>query len=304
MNFDLRENKLQGIIPPLVSPLKDKDQLDLSGLDNLINHVLAGGVHGLFLLGTTGEGPSLSNKLKYELIEAANKITSGRVPILVGITDASFAESLRLAEHAAEHGADGVVLAPPYYFPAGQPELLEYLQHLAPRLPLPLFIYNMPAMTKIVVEVDTLKKAAEIDNVVGFKDSGGNMIKFHEYVHAMRDKPNFSLLMGPEELLAESVLFGGDGGVCGGANIRPELYVKIYEAARRQDIAALLPLHQELFALRQLYSKGRFASSFIKGVKCSLSLMGICSDFMAEPFHAFQSKEREEIKTLLKEIAP
>ncbi len=293
---------LQGVVPPVITPLADEYSLDQPGLEKLIEHILGGGVHGLFLLGTTGEGPSLSLKLKYEMVERSSKQVAGRVPVLVGITDTSFAESIRLAEHAAEHGADAVVLAPPYYFPAGQPELLEYLGHLAPKLPLPLFLYNMPAMTKVDIEVNTLRQASEIDGIVGFKDSSGNMTRYHEYITVMRDKPDFSLLMGPEELLGESVMFGGHGGVAGGANINPRLFVNMYEAAKAGDVPRMQELQKAIFENRKLYACGKYASGMIKGVKCALNIMGICSDFMAEPFHAFRQPERAKIESLLKEL--
>ncbi len=293
---------LRGVIPPIVTPLKDEDNLDAPGLEKLIEHIINGGVHGLFLLGTTGEGPSLSYKLKYDMVEKSCRQVNEQVPVLVGITDTSFSESIRLAEHAAEYGADAVVLAPPYYFPTGQPELLEYLAHLVPKLPLPLFLYNMPAMTKVDIDVDTLRKAAEIDGIVGFKDSSGNMVRYHEYIRVLQDKPDFSLLMGPEELLGESVLMGGFGGVCGGANINPALFVRMYEAALAGDVKKIKDLQDEIYEHRKLYSCGNYASATIKGIKCSLSCMGICSDYMAEPFHAFRKTEQQKIRVLLKDL--
>ncbi|MFA6931027.1 MAG: dihydrodipicolinate synthase family protein [Lentisphaeria bacterium] len=290
---------LRGVIPPLVTPLQDADTLDQPGLANLVEHVLSGGVSGLFLLGSTGEGPSLSKPLQYEFITEAMMLINHRLPVLVGISDTSFSESLKLAEHAADAGADAVVLAPPYYFPSGQPELLEYLEHLAPHLPLPLFLYNMPSMTKVNIEVDTLRRASDIKNIVGFKDSSSNMIKFHEYLTAMRDRPDFSLLMGSEELMAEAVLFGGHGGVAGGANICPRLFVDLYNAAKKHDVDQITRLQECLFVLRRLYSCGRYSSTFIKGVKCALNLKGICSDCMEQPFRAFLEPEREQVRELL-----
>jgi 4-hydroxy-tetrahydrodipicolinate synthase len=118
----------------------------------------------------------------------------------------------------------------------------------------------------------------------------------------MRDKPDFSLLMGPEELLGEAVLFGGHGGVAGGANIFPELFVNMYEAASAGDLEQVQKLQKKIFELRRLYSCGQYSSTFIKGVKCALNCMGICSDFMAEPFHAFRQPERNKIEALLKEM--
>ncbi|MHC4569171.1 MAG: dihydrodipicolinate synthase family protein, partial [Planctomycetota bacterium] len=96
---------LRGIIPPLVTPLLDRDTLDTAGLERLIEHVLAGGVHGLFILGTTGEAPSLSYRLRYEVIDRVCGQVAGRVPVLVGITDTSFVESANIARKAEDAGA-------------------------------------------------------------------------------------------------------------------------------------------------------------------------------------------------------
>jgi len=293
----------RGIIPPMVTPLVDKDQLDIEGLERLINHILEGGVHGLFVLGTTGEAPSLSYRLRRELIQRSCREVGGRVPVLVGITDTSFAESVHIARLAADAGAAAVVLAPPYYFPAGQPELLEYLMHLTPQLPLPLFLYNMPSHTKLFFEPETVRKAADIPSIVGLKDSSGNMIYFHQLRLLFEDRQEFSLLVGPEELLAETLLLGGHGGVSGGANMFPELYVSLYNAAIEKDLEKVLALHRKVMRIRStIYSVGKYGSSVIKGIKCVLSCMGICSDFMAEPFHRFRDQERARIEKYLQEL--
>jgi 4-hydroxy-tetrahydrodipicolinate synthase len=287
----------------VVTPLLDRDTLDIAGLERLIEHILSGGVHGLFILGTTGEAPSLSYRLRYELIERACSLVKGRVPVLVGITDTSFAESVNTAVKAKDAGAQAVVLAPPYYFPAGQPELLEYIRHLTPELPLPLFLYNMPSLTKAVFEPQTVRAAAEISGIVGLKDSSGNMAYFHQLQFLLQDHPDFSLLMGHEELLAEAVLLGASGGVCGGANIIPKLYVDLYDAARSQDLETMEALHNKVMQIStSIYGVGRFQSSYLKGLKCALSCMGICSDFLAEPFHRFRSAERDVIRRHLEEL--
>ena len=116
---------LTGIVPPMITPLSGRDQLDVAGLERLIERILAGGVNGLFILGTTGEGPSLSYRLRRELIERVSRQVNGRVPILVGATDTAFVESVNVAKIAADAGAAAVVVAPPYYLPEGQPELQE-----------------------------------------------------------------------------------------------------------------------------------------------------------------------------------
>ena len=302
-NSNILPRPLRGIIPPMVTPLLDHDTLDVAGLERLIEHILGGGVHGLFILGTTGEAPSLSYRLRYELIERVCGQVKGRVPVLAGITDTSFTESVNITGRAKDAGAQAVVLAPPYYFPAGQPELLEYLEHLTPELPLPLFLYNMPSYIKSVFEPQTVRAAAEISGIVGLKDSSGDMAYFHQIQSLLRDHPDFSLLMGHEELLAEAILLGGHGGVCGGANIIPKLYVDLYNAACSRDLQTVENLHKKVIQISTtIYSVGRYQSSYLKGLKCTLSCMGICSDFMAEPFHRFRRAERDLIRQHLEEL--
>ena len=300
---NLLPRPLCGIIPPMVTPLQDRDTLDAAGLERLIEHILAGGVHGLFILGTTAEAPSLSYRLRYEVIERVCKQVKERVPVLVGITDTSFVESVNIARKACDTGAQAVVLAPPYYFPAGQPELLEYLKHLISELPLPVFLYNMPSYTKMVYEPKTIRAAADFPGIAGIKDSSGNMIYFRRLQILLKDRPDFTLLMGREELLAETVLLGGHGGVCGGANLIPELYVGLYNAACAKDLAKIEVLHEKVMKLSNaIYTVGQYESSYLKGIKCALSCIGICSDFMAEPFHRFRQEEHDRIQQFVKEL--
>lgn len=288
---------LRGIVPPMATPLLDRDRLDVEGLERLIDHIVDGGVHGLFVLGTTGEAPSLGYRLRGEVIERACKHVNARVPVLVGITDTAFVESVNIAKKASDAGAQAVVLAPPYYFPAGQAELLEYLEHLVPELPLPVFLYNMPSLTKSVYEPETVRKAADLSGVVGVKDSSCDMRYFHLLRSKLKDRPDFTLLTGPEELLAETLLLGGHGGVNGGANLFPRLYVELHEAAQAQDLARVRELHAQVMEVATLlYGVGQYTSSMIKGLKCALNCVGICSDFLAEPFHRFREAERDRIK--------
>jgi dihydrodipicolinate synthase/N-acetylneuraminate lyase len=294
---------LRGIIPPMVTPLIDRDSLDVAGLERLIEHILAGGVHGLFILGTTGEGPSLSHRLRDEIVQRVCKQVKGRVPVLVGIMDTSFVESVKLAGKAADAGAQAVVLAPPYYFPAGQAELLEYLQHLVPELPLPLFLYNIPSYSKVVFEAETVLAAAQMPGVVGIKDSSGDMVYFHRLRLVLSEHVDFTLLQGVEELLPEAIYLGGHGSVCGGANLIPRLYVDLYQAACAKDMSKVEALHKKVMQVNStIYSVGQYESSILKGIKCALSCMGICSDFMAEPFHRFRQAERDIIRRHLQEL--
>jgi len=299
----MNNNQFHGIIPPMVTPLKDWDTLDNQGIEKLINHILNGGVHGLFVLGTTGEAPSLSHQLRKEVIKRTLDQVGTKVPVLVGITDTSFIETINIAEFAAEAGASAVVLAPPYYFPAGQFELIEYIEHLEQRLPLPLFLYNMPSHTKMIFEPETVKKASELPGVIGLKDSSGNMVYFHQLQQLFKDQDDFKLFVGPEELLGETLVLGGHGGVCGGANLIPELYVSMYETSIGGDLKKMGELHERIMQVSSsIYSVGKYKSSYLKGLKCALSIMDLCNDFMAEPFHKFRETERGIIRQHLIEL--
>ncbi len=294
---------LRGIIPPMITPLSDRDTLDVDGVERLVEHLVAGGVHGLFILGTTGEAPSLSYRLRRELIDLVCRQAAGRLPVLVGVTDTAFVETVNLANHAADAGAAAVVLAPPYYFPAGQTELQEYVEDIVSELPLPVFLYNMPSHTKLVFQPETIKMALDLKNVVGLKDSSAQMIYFHKVRTLAASRPDFSLLVGPEELLAESVMSGAHGGVNGGANLFPRLYVDLYEAAVAADLERIRALHARVMRLHgTIYAVGQHGSAFIKGLKCSLSCLGVCDDAMAEPFQRFRPAERAKIEAYLTEL--
>ncbi|PSR53204.1 dihydrodipicolinate synthase family protein [Adhaeribacter arboris] len=294
---------LRGIIPPIITPLLARDTLDKAGLAKLVEHILGGGVHGIFILGTTGELSSLSYRVRHEMVESTCEWVAGRVPVLVGITDTALPESIQLAQTAEKCGAAAVVAAAPYYFSLNQAELTSYYQHLADQLPLPLFLYNMPSHTKISLAPKSVKILAQHPHIVGIKDSSGNGVNFQLLHYQLKDEPDFSLLVGPEELTAEVVLLGAHGGINGGANLFPRLYVDLYEAAVNRDLDRLLPLHQRVLQIStHLYSVGNSQASYLQGVKCALSLMGICRNILAEPLQPFGEKEQKIIRQHLQEI--
>lgn len=298
----MEKNKpLSGIIPPLVTPLIDNETLDVESLERLIEHLIAGGVHGLFILGTTGEEQSLSYAVRKEMIVQSARINRGRLPLLVCVTDTSIVESINLARVAADNGADGVVSAPPYYFATGQPELAQFYEELVPQLPLPVFLYNMPSHVKVSFAPDTVQRIARNPQVVGFKDSSANAVYFQSVLFKMQERQDFAMLVGPEEMTGESVLLGAHGGINGGANMFPELYVAMYDAARAGNIGRIRQLQQLIMQIStSIYTVGRHGSSYLKGLKCALSLLGIINDdFVASPFYKFNEPERQKIREAL-----
>lgn len=294
---------LKGIIPPLITPLKNNKILDVEGLERLIEHVVAGGVHGIFILGTTGEAQSLDFDLRIEMIKQTSRILKSRLPLLIGISDTSMVDSIRLANVAVDNGADAVVSAPPYYFATAQPELIDFYENLIPNLPLPVFLYNMPTHTKVSFAPATVSRLAQNEKVIGFKDSSANGAYFQSVMYEMRDREDFSIFVGPEEMMAEVVLLGASGGVNGGANMFPKLYVDLYNAAVERNLIKVKELHDKVMEISAtIYNKGKYGSSYLKGLKCALNVLGICSGDLAMPFNKFGDEQRIKIEQAIREI--
>jgi 2-dehydro-3-deoxy-D-pentonate aldolase len=303
MNTENTSDKLEGIIVPMVTPLLSNGELDRKGTERLIRHLTHGGVHGIFILGTTGEASSLKPAIKKELIEITCKETLGQHLILVGITHTALDVSLKIAKTAKENGADAVVAAPPYYFSLDQEDLFKYYIKLADLSPLPLFLYNFPVMTKNTLEPETVHKLSQHPNIVGIKDSSGNGVYFQKLLALKKVKPEFSILIGPEEMLSQSVLSGCDGGVSGGANIFPNLYVRLFEAAKNRDfemISKIQPLILEIS--KNIYGCSPKTSSYLCGVKESLYYLGICEPHIAPPLQSVNAQTKEIIVQNLEKI--
>lgn len=293
----------RGMVPPLATPLMDQDSIDQAGLERLIEHTLRGGVHAIFVLGTTGEAPSLSRELRLAMVQASCRLVRRRVPVLVGITDTAFGEAVQLGHAAAEAGASAVVVAPPYYFRYSQQDLLHYIELLADELELPIVLYNIPQYTKVEYSVATVTRASQMEKVIGLKDSAGEMPYLTRVIAEVRKRSDFAVLIGPEEKLVEGLRAGACGGVCGGANLFPRLFVQTYEAAMRSDWAEAERLQQIVRDVSAtLYQVGDLESSYFRGLKTALALEEICSDLPALPFARFSAAERELVETGLERV--
>ena len=294
---------LKGIIPPVITPLINNNTLDVDGLKRLIEHLINGGVHGLFLLGTNGEAPSLNYKLRKELITKACEFNNNRVPILVGITDTSFDGSIEIANHAHSQGAQAVVVAPPYYMPISQNEMMTYLEDLSSALPLPFVLYNMPSCTKLHLSIKTVKKAREL-GAIGIKDSSGDMTYLYTLINEFKEYPDFSVMVGTELYLSDMVMNGGDGAVAGGANIFPKLFVDLYEASLNKDLETINLLRKKVLKIyNTLYNIGDTPTRITTATKCALSKMGICNSYMAHPLGEFNEKNRNLVAQYLTELS-
>jgi 4-hydroxy-tetrahydrodipicolinate synthase len=290
---------LRGVVTAMVTPLDEDLNLDPRGLERLVEHLIAGGVHGIFILGTTGEAPNLPYDVRFALIEQTCKLAGARVPVIVGITDTSHKDAIRMAAKSYESGALAVVAAPPYYFHVSQADLVQYFKRLAAESPLPLFLYNAPLNTPLTIEVGTVIQLAAESTIAGLKDSGLKMGYLHAVREGVRDRSDFSLLVGPDDLLAEAVLMGAHGGMAGGSNVWPRLFVALYEAAAAGDLNRVLALQQRAMQFdRAVYH----SANPLCGLKCALSLLDICSNDLTPPLQPYSQQERDELEKYLETV--
>lgn len=289
-----------GITPPLITPLSAPDSLDTRGFETIASRAITAGVTGLFVLGTTGEGPSLSQRLKREVVTRCCEIAKDRVPVLAALIEASTDDALKLADHAANAGAHALVLTPPFYFPIPQDAVIRYAERLIPRLPLPVYLYNIPVFTKVPFEPETLARLAQLPNVVGIKDSGGDLTKLARTRALL---PNIPILWGPEEVLLEAMEAGADGGVNGGANLFPELFVALYNAIKSGEKQHARVLQNIVCRIgSEIYGAAPAGPGFIFGIKCAIEVMGLASGLPAEPLTALNETQREQVRASLASI--
>ena len=293
-----------GLIPPMVTPLKADRTLDVAGTERMCDHLVKGGVDGIFLLGTTGEGPHLSAALRRELLREACRAVAGRVPVLAGVTDTSVDESLALAREAKAAGCAAVVSTTPYYYKLTQDEVEAWFRELADRSPLPVVLYDMPAHTDTVIEPATAAALAAHRNIVGMKDSSSVIALFNKYRCALRKfEKKFSLFMGPDEAMGEAVLMGAHGGVCTGANLWPTTFKKMYLAAKKGDVKEVRRLQAITTASSMmLYGLGKGQSGFLKGVKAALAEMGLIENVLSSPFKPFRGSDLAKVREAVAEL--
>ena len=295
--------KLQGIVVPMITPLTGAGMLDYAGLEKLTNHLIDGGCAALFGLGTTGEGPFLSSAMQEEVIRQLCAFSGKRRPVLAGIASASPEDSILLGRKAADSGAAGVVVAPPCYLPMTDDELFDFYSLIAAKVNLPVYIYNMPGMTKITLKPALMNRLAAIPGVAGYKDSSNDMNSLHEVLRDLAGKPDFSIFVGPDSLMAETVMLGGDGGVNSGANLYPEIYVSCFKAMQAGNLPEVMRFQKKIDTLQKIYKVYQPSGNAVAmGLKTGLKLKGICGNSMKFPLMQPDSGKEALIRRIMDEI--
>src|SRR5438093_7262646 len=241
--------QIRGIIPPVATPMQANEDLDLPRLKWFIDHLIASGVHGIFVLGTNSEFYALDEKEKQTVIATAVEHVRGRVPVYAGTGAETTREVIRLTRMAEKEGVQGVSIITPYFVLPNQQEIFDHYRRIAETTKLPVVLYNNPATCGgVKIDVDTVARLAEVPNILAMKDSSGDLQNTNELIRAVPDR--FAVLMGRDTLIFPALLFGARGAVPATGNIAPALLVKIYETFRRGDIEASKAAQLQLNPLR------------------------------------------------------
>ncbi|HEX9441657.1 MAG TPA: dihydrodipicolinate synthase family protein [Roseiflexaceae bacterium] len=298
---------LQGIVPALITPLDPDGHVDEASVVSLVEFQIAAGVHGLLVLGSTGEGPLLSIEDKLRLVRSTVAAARGRVPVMVGIAHSSPPESVAFGNLAHQAGANALVTTPPFYFLSSQPELIGYYRYLHPRLELPLITYDVPSAVKTKIAASTVRALAEEGLIIGIKDSSGDLAGFRDMLIATQHLPDFHALTGSEHFVDAAMLVGGHGGVLGLASVIPDVYVDICSSVRSGDWARANQLQQRaIAALQMIYgnsSGGSLTAGAIGSFKLALCEMGVIQHpTVSNPLLALTDEDRARVRTIMARV--
>ena len=291
--------RFEGIFSPTITPLDEKERVDELGFNNQLNRLIDNGIHGIYLLGTSGEFTTLTNTERERAMDIAVKAIGGRVPIICGVMDTSTQRVIQNIKVAEQFGVDAVAATPGYYYPStDDADLIEFYYDVAASTELPVFIYNIPSTVKTMIKPYIVAQLAETcDNIVGIKDSSGDWTNCLSLLARLGDKPDFSIMLGSHTALGAAVLFGADGGVVSISNVAPKESVALYNAAKARDIDEVHRLQKLLLRLSKIYTYGQGVS----GMKACLEILGVCKAYTTGPLLPIGETVEGELRQLLSE---
>ena len=287
--------ELAGVLPALISPLRSDGTIDETAVGRLVEHIIDGGVRGLLALGSTGETASLDETARRSLLSNVVTAAAGRVPVICGVAQSHLAAARVEVEAAARLGAAAALVTPPFYYLIDQATVLAFYRSLAKGSPLPILLYNIPQLTKVVAEPATVATLAREGTIVGIKDSSRDFEYFEGICIATRDLPRFRIFTGSDTMLLPSLAIGGAGTICGAANVAPGWIVRIYEDFQRGDMAAARAGQDRLYQLVMVLRGGVFPAA----IKAACHVQGICESWCAPPVAPLDDQAEAKLRDRL-----
>jgi len=299
----LQAGDLSGVIPACTTPITDDESIDREAVARIIEYFLDAGVGGIFVLGSSGEAPSMTDEQRAEMVATAADGLAGRAPLLAGVSSTSFGRSLQCAHDVADHGADAIVATCPFYFFYGQEDLYNYFTQLAERGPLPLVIYDIPAHADNEIEVGTLLRLSEHERILGVKNSTGDLARAIRIANALGDRDDFVIFEGSEPLIAPSMLMGMDGAVLGIANACPHLCVELVEAAAEGQVERARELQARLNQIFPMFFAAEPETFNVGGIvgamKAAQEILGLCKRRTFFPARQLTDEDLEKIRAII-----
>lgn len=288
---------IRGVIPPIVTPVDDRERLDEPGLRRIVDHVIDGGVHGILALGSNGEFFGLDPEDLERVVAVTVEQSAGRVPVYAGIAAIATREGVKQARLYEELGAQAITILPPMFVTPNENELLQHFKRIAEATSLPVLLYNNPDKVGNNITPGMLERLAEIPNIVGIKDSSGDQTLTAEYIRRTRDK-GFKVLSGRDIMILSTLVYGGAGCVASTANVVPKLVVEIYDKYLAGDIAGALEAQYKLAPLRMAWNLG----SFPVATKDAVNLIGLQAGKPILPNTSCSEENLDKIRRILEEI--
>lgn len=287
-----------GVHVALASPLTDDHEIDVDGAHRLVEHVISGGIHGINVLGSTGEIASLAASKRRKLIDAVMDATGGRVPVITAMAQDSLEEASRELDVLARQGVRGVLVTPPHYYTTAPSAIEGFYRSLAERSPIPLLVYNIPQFTKISVAPSTVASLARDGAIVGIKDSSRDFEYFTQVVYSTRGIDGFRVFTGSDTMLLASLILGADGTIAGGPNLEPSFAVELFEAFQAGDFERARERQQAVVEMVFATRVGIFPA----GIKAGLELMGICGSATAPPIPRLADTDRQQLAAVMEKL--
>ena len=286
--------QVRGIIPPLVTPMCTDEEVDYPRLRQVIDHQIACGVHGIFVLGTTGECYALDADEKQKIVATTVEHVNKRLPVFAGTGAETTREAILHKQMAEREEADGVSVITPYFIMPNQSELADHYRRVAERTTLPVILYSNPATCGgLKIEPETVARLAEVKNIVAIKDSSGDLQNMIETVRLVPDE--FAVLLGRDTLIAPGLMFGAKGAVPASGNIAPKLVVEIYEAFRAGDLERCKAAQKRLSPVRLALTIGTAPGV----VKQAMALTGWDVGPSRSPIAPLGADKRAKLKEIL-----
>jgi dihydrodipicolinate synthase/N-acetylneuraminate lyase len=286
---------------PAVTPLTADYQLDHAAVERMFDSFRKRRVQP-FILGTTGEASSLVFSLKKEFLQLAGKLKHSGDILYAGISSNVLPESIALAKHGFDNGADVVVATLPSYYALGESSMLRYFEQLADAIPGPLMIYNIPATTHMSVPLDIVDQLSHHENIVGLKDSERNDDRLGQAIQLWKDRNDFSHFLGWAARSAQAILTGSDGLVPSTGNFHPGLYSQLYETALSGDAGRSNQLQERSDQLGNLYQLGKSLGESLWALKVIMNELGVCEPIVMSPLYPMSKDEELSIRKAFIEL--